>query len=263
MKTLHIVLVAALLAAHVSTLSASTGGKELLREDVAAIVKESDRLFEKRNYSSSLKLLEDAEQRYPEEAEILWRLSNQMINEGDASKSDEQKREQYYRRSMAYAGRAVKADNGSANAHALLAASYGSYAMFAGGKEKVKLANQIRDELDIALKLDPDNEYAHTIYGTWHREVSEVSWIERRLADVFLGSLPEASLKESIDHLKHAISVSPKILRHSYELGPTYIAAGQDSLAASSFKRALACPNTLKTDPQRRTEMQEWLADNR
>lgn len=261
MKSLNMVALVILLATLVPVVYADGSGKEALRAEVTAIVGESDRLFENRKYSSSLKMLEDASARFPNETEILWRLANHMINEGDASKGNDKLQETYYRRSVRYAESAVRADGRNPYAHALLAAAYGSYAMFAGGKEKVKLANKIRDELDIALRLDPRNQYAHTIYGTWHREVAEVSWVERQLANTFLGSLPEASLKESIDHLKNAIKEAPGVLRHHYELGLTYIASDQQELAAQSFRRALACRNTLKTDPERRTEMEEWLAD--
>ncbi len=197
----------------------------------------------------------------PHDAEVLWRLSNHAINDGDAA-TDEARQERYFKKAVSYAERAVRADNQNAFAHAFLAASYGSYAMYAGGEEKVKLANRIRDELDIALKLDPDNQVAHTIYGTWHREVADVSWIERKLANLFLGSMPDGSMEQSVAHLRKAVQVAPTVLRHRYELGLTYIAADRDKEAAESFRAALECPDGWRIDPRRRERMREWLRDN-
>lgn len=224
-------------------------------------IEKCDRLFDNQEYDAAHRTLEQLLKKDPGNAEILWRLSNYAINDGDAAMS-ESEQERLFNKAVEYAGRAVKADKGNAYAHAFLAASYGSYAMFAGGKEKVKLANRIRDELDIALKLDPDNQVAHTIYGTWHRQVADVSWVERQLANMFLGSMPDGSLEQSISHLRAAVKVAPNVLRHRFELGLSYIAADRDKEAAESFRAALKCPNGWKIDPRRRARMNEWLSEN-
>lgn len=229
--------------------------------DRTAALETCDRLFDKQAYDAARRKLEALLKNDPNDAEVLWRLSNHAINDGDAAtEPDRQKR--YFKKAVTYAERAVKADKDNAFAHAFVAASYGSYAMFAGGEEKVKLANSIRDELDIALKLDPDNQVAHTIYGTWHREVADVSWIERQLANLFLGSMPDGSINESVTHLKKAIQVAPTVLRHRFELGLTYAAADREKEAAEAFRSALRCPDGWRIDPRRRARMKEWLSDN-
>ena len=65
------------------------------------------------------------------DADVLWRMARHMINDGDGTR-DRDKKEDYYRKSVDYSEAAVKADGGDADARAYLAASYGSYAMFAG-----------------------------------------------------------------------------------------------------------------------------------
>lgn len=243
-----------------ATTTASPSGDPVRSERLISLEK-CDRLFDSQQYDAARRILEGMLKQAPNDAEILWRLSNHAINDGDAA-TDEARQERYFKKAVSYAERAVKADDQNAFAHAFLAASYGSYAMYAGGEEKVKLANRIRDELDIALKLDPDNQVAHTIYGTWHREVADVSWIERKLANLFLGSMPDGSIEESITHLKKAVQVAPTVLRHRYELGLTYAAADRDREAAESFRAALKCPDGWRIDPRRRERMREWLRDN-
>lgn len=231
------------------------------RDDRTATLEKCDRLFDKQAYDAARRTLEQLLKADPNDAEVLWRLSNHAINDGDAATEDDRQK-RYFKKAVALAERAVKADNNNAFAHAYAAAAYGSYAMFAGGEEKVKLANRIRDELDVALKLDPENQVAHTIYGTWHREVASVSWLERQLANMFLGSMPDGSIEESIDHLKKAIRVGPTVLRHRYELGMSYAAADRDKEAAEAFRSAMKCPNGWRIDPIRRIRMREWLSDN-
>ncbi|MDT8323428.1 MAG: tetratricopeptide repeat protein [Bacteroidota bacterium] len=224
-------------------------------------IEESDLLFARGKFTASRRIMDELIKTHPDDAEVLWRMAQHMINDGDGTR-DREKRERLYRESVEYSEAAVKADPRSADARAYLAASYGSYAMFAGGKEKVKLANRIRDELDQALRLDPDNQVALTIYGTWHREVSEVSWIERQLANMFLGSMPDGSIEESIRYLNSAVRIAPKVFRHRYELALSYIAADRLRDAAASFRAALQCPTSWKTDDRRRPRIREWLEEN-
>lgn len=231
-------------------------------EEKRTVLERADRLFDRNEFDTARRLLERALKEHPGEPEILWRLANHAINDGDAAKSEE-RQETLFRKAVSYAERAVEADANSAMTRAFLAAAYGSYAMYAGGEEKVKLANRIRDELDAALNIDADNQVAHTIYGTWHREVAGVSWIERKLANLFLGSMPDGSLDRSIWHLKKAIEVAPTVLRHRYELGLSYIAADRDGEAAAAFRAALKCPDGWKIDPIRRERMRTWLRDNK
>jgi len=234
------------------------GGKPMPPADISVQLWRIDSVFKARNYSETERLLKSSLKDDPDNAEYLWRYSNLLINAGDVA----EEKEPYYRRSVEFAEAAVKADPQNANAHAFVAASYGSVAMFVGGEEKVKLARKIRAALDKSLALDPDNVYAHTIYGTYHRTVSDVGWVERQLANVFLGGLPDASFAESVSHLKTAIRKDPDMLRHRFELGLTYIAMGKEDLAIAEFRRALKCPITLKADTNRKQFMREYIEDN-
>jgi len=89
-----------------------------------------------------------------------------------------------------------------------------------------------------------------------------VSWIERQLANMFLGSMPDGSLDESIRYLQSAVRVAPKVFRHRYELALSLIAADRLPEAAASFRAALKCPTSWKTDDRRRPRIREWLKDN-
>ncbi len=217
----------------------------------------ADSLFRACRWEQERTVLLEARTRHPRNAELLWRLANSWINEGDALVGS--KAEACYKRAIACAEEAIAAEPASANAHALHAAALGSLAMFAGGREKVRLTHRIREALDRALLLDADNQIAHTIYGTWHREVADVGWIERKLANLLLGGLPDGSFEASVRHFKAAIRRDPTILRHHCELGMTYEAMDRPDLAAASYRNAIACRDSWSTDQRRRTAMRAFL----
>ena len=225
--------------------------------EVQAALRKSDSLFSALRYADALTVLEVENKAHPSQAEVLWRLSSHLINVGDVA--SENTKDEYYQKSVAYAEKAVAIDPRNANAHAYVAAALGSHAMFVGGKEKVQLANRIRDELDRALALDAKNQVAHTIYGTWHRSVTDVSWVERKLASIFLGGLPDGNFNESVRHFRIAIEIAPNVLRHRYELGLTYIAMDKPEMAVQSYREALKCPIAWSTDPLRKVEMRAYI----
>ncbi|MAT39977.1 MAG: hypothetical protein CL946_10280 [Ectothiorhodospiraceae bacterium] len=225
-----------------------------------AALEEIDRHFKALRYEETEAALKSALKTFPNDAGLLWRYCSLMLNWGDGVR-DDKREEEMYKRSVEYGEAAIKADPKDANAHSLLAAAYGSYAMFVGGKEKVKLANKIKDQLDISLKLDPKNEVAHTVYGTWHREVADVGWIERQLANMFLGGLPDGSFEKSVYHFKEAIKVNPDFLRHHFQLGLTYLAMEKEDLAVKAWKKALSCPASLKADIGRKKRIKELIAE--
>ncbi|MCZ7557779.1 MAG: hypothetical protein M5R41_15380 [Bacteroidia bacterium] len=236
--------------------NASRTVRDALSEQLA----QADNYFDQGKYSAARQIVEDLRNGNPSNAEVLWRLSYYTINDGDAA-TDDAAKERLYRKSIDYAEAAVRNDKRNSFARASLAAAYGSIGMFVGGKEKVRLANRIRDELDEALRINPRNQMANTIYGTWHREVATVGWVERQLANVFLGGMPDGSLDKSITHFRAAIAEGPGVLRHHFELGLTYIAADRKQDAAAAFRTALKCRDGWKIDPLRRKYMREWLAD--
>lgn len=231
-------------------------GTEPERAPVTSL-RAADSLYRACRWEQERAVLLEARARHPRNAELLWRLANSWINEGDALEGA--KAEACYKRAIASAEEAIAADPANANAHAMHAAALGSLAMFAGGREKVKLTHRIREALDRALALEADNQIAHTIYGTWHREVADVGWIERKLANLLLGGLPDGSFDASVRHFKAAIRKDPTILRHHCELGRTYEAMDRPDLAAASYRAALACRDSWSTDQRRRTDMRAFL----
>lgn len=102
------------------------------------------------------------------------------------------------------------------------ALSLGNYAMFVGGKEKIKFAHQIRDNARKAVKLNPDDFLPYIILGIYNREIANLSWLERAFANTFFGNVPEGSFEESEKMLLKALSIDSKVVMVHYQLAKTY-----------------------------------------
>jgi tetratricopeptide (TPR) repeat protein len=130
--------------------------------------------------------------------------------------------------------------------------------MFEGSKKKVELSNEIKYELDYALKLNPDDDVAYSILGSFYRALGNVSWFERTLADLFLGGLPEGGYEESEKALTRAIELAPENMRHHYELARLYLNWDRQGEARRSFERAVTCPVLVARDRSRQTRAKRW-----
>lgn len=145
---------------------------------------------------------------------------------------------------------------------AWLGAALGSIAMDAGSKQKVRLANEIKRSLDRAVLLDSANDVAWSILGTFYRSLGGVSWIERQLATLLLGSLPEGGYEESEKAFRRAIQIAPNIVRHRFELAMLYDVTDRQELAAEEYRKCTLLSPQMASDRHRQADARQWLEKN-
>jgi tetratricopeptide (TPR) repeat protein len=216
-----------------------------------------DAEFARIDYPGAEAVLDSAIRLNPSDPELLWRMSRLYVVWGDVTRSDA--KEKMYRDAEKYAYRALLADSANANVRTSMAAALGNIAMFEGSKGKVRLANEIRRQLDAALALNPDDDVALSILGTFHRQIGKVSWIERQLAAMFIGSLPEGGFEEAEVALKRAVALNPRFMRHRYELGVLYVDWDREEEAKEVFREAVESPIVVANDRSLRQRMKEYL----
>ena len=195
----------------------------------------------------------------PDSAQYLWRLARLHVCMGDIAPREG--KEEEYRTASAYAGRCIRADSTIGPGHTWKAAALGNIAMFEGSKGKVRLCNEIRTELDRAIALDSLDDVAWSIRGSFYRALGKVSWIERQLAAVFLGSLPGGGFPEAEAALHRAIAIAPGVIRHWYELGMVYRDEGKKAEAIEAFGEAARLPPLIGSDDRVKSWARDWIAN--
>ena len=215
----------------------------------STVIKNGDEAFIKQQYDEAIGIYESALTESDNKAELLWRISRCYISIGDVAEREEG--EQYYRKAETYATLAVKEDSLNSDAHCWRAVSVGYVAIYEGVRAKVQAANEIKRELDIALRLNPKNDVAYSILGTFYRTLGNVGWIEKQLADLLLGGLPEGGFSEAEQSLKKAIELAPTIIRHHFELGLLYLDMEKPQDAKKVFQSAVKLPPILASDIRR------------
>ncbi|MEK6572196.1 MAG: tetratricopeptide repeat protein, partial [Bacteroidota bacterium] len=106
----------------------------------------------------------------------------------------------------------------------------------------------IKKELDRSISLNPADDIAHSILGSFYMALGNVSWMERQLAAIFIGNLPEGGYDESESALRKAIALSPGVIRHHFELGELYMEQDRYREALEEFQQVVALPVLLASD---------------
>ena len=205
-----------------------------------------DAEFARLDYNRAGEKYDSARTLSPDSAQYLWRLARLYVCMGDVAERD--RKEETYREGVAYAQRCIRADSTIAAGHTWKAAALGNIAMFEGGKGKVRLCNEIKHELDIALALDSLDDVAYSILGSFYMALGKVNWIERQLASVFLGSLPDGGFEEAEAALRRAVAIAPGMVRHRYELGMVLKEEGKREEAIRTLRIASGLPATVASD---------------
>ena len=195
----------------------------------------------------------------PDSAQYLWRLARLHVCTGDMAPVEGKERE--YRLAAAYAERCVRADSTIAAGHTWRAAALGNIAMFEGSKGRVRLCNEIKRELDRAVALDSLDDVAWSIMGSFYLALGKVGWIERQLAAVFLGSLPDGGFEEAEAALQRAIRLAPAVVRHRFELALVYMEEGKKEEALEAFRIAAQLPSLVASDDRTKAEALHRIQD--
>ncbi len=124
----------------------------------------------------------------------------------------------------------------SARSHFLLAAMLGNLALFKSGREKIILGRLVEEHSKKAIALDPSFAYPYVSLGIYYREVSRLNWLEKSLAKVFFGRLPEVSEEEALQLLQTALKLRPDFPFLHFELAMTFLSTDEPAQAARHLK---------------------------
>jgi len=159
----------------------------------------------------ALKLITDSLEEYNTNPSFLWRLCKaQYLNAVLAGQDGARDiKKDLIQEAVQSGERALDLDQRNSEAHKWYAISLGSRGEFQGVKEKILDGFEFKKHIDTAAELNPSDHITHHLLGRFCFEVSQLSWIERRMASTLFASPPTASLPEAITHFLQAEKLKP------------------------------------------------------
>lgn len=220
---------------------------------------EKGKVFEQKfEAKEALPLYLAAEKLEPQNCHILVRVARQYrYLMTDASAKDEKLRLGHL--ALDYSTRAAAAGPRDCDAQLATAITLGKMLPYLPAKEQVAASTKIKESADKAIELDPRNDTAWHILGRWNRVLADTNTLERALAQVLYGGLPEGSNEEAERDMKKALELNPNRLMHYIELGRIYAQMGRKDDARQFINKGLAMPDTEKDDPETKQRGRETL----
>lgn len=230
------------------------------QEEAINPVAQGDEFYAKFDNVSALKAYASALEADSMNYEANWKAARAAIDVGETL--EDEPRAEHYKLGEKYARRATRANMEGSKGHLFLSIALGRVALDAGAKERIRLSKEIKKEVDLALKYDPQDDIAWHVLGRWNRKLSNLSWIEKGFANIFLGGVPDdASEENAVNAFKKAIEIHPGHINHHLELGITYEMIGDDAKAAEEFQKCLDLPKTDSDDDRYKADAKERLED--
>ena len=226
--------------------------------DDAGTISAGDEAFLRIDYAAAVTFYEAELREHPEDAELLWRLSRAYVCMGEVS--DEARQIKVFKTAEAYARRCLAVDSTKPEGHTWLAGALGYEAWYSGVSEQIRTSQELLREVEYALRLNPNDDIAYSIKGSFYRALGNVGWLKRRLASLFFGSIPEGGFEESEAAFLKAVSISPRTMRHLYELGILYIDMNRQDDARKVLRQASLLPIQTAIDRPRLAKIRELLS---
>ncbi len=211
--------------------------------------KKADSLDNAKQFQEELALLQSIEETQQDNPQYLWRAARVYFNLGDQNAGDEKLQKKYFYPGFEHAEKCVAKAPELAEGHQYYAILVGKIGELEGTKQKIKNSYKVKEHALQAIELDPDNDSNYHVMGRWHFTLSELSWIEKKVAEMIYSELPEASFKEASVYFQKAHAINPEDLRHILWLGKSLYELGQTNAAEKTWKQAL--PIQPKSDSEK------------
>jgi len=140
------------------------------QDSISIYLAEGDSLFESFDNPGALDAYLSAIELDSTNYEALWKVSRAYVDIGETLEGDI--RAEYYKNGELYARKATQVDSQGSKGHLYLSIALGRVALDAGAKERIKLSKEIKKEVDLAIKYDPNDDIAYHVLGRWNRKLS-------------------------------------------------------------------------------------------
>ena len=198
----------------------------------------------------------------PTHYEAAWKAGDHLTEFADRlPEKEKSQKEAYFQQSRTWCERAIEINPQGWEGHFRLAVALGRLALFKGGKEKIRLSQEVKAEADTALMLNPDADLVHHLLGRWHQNLANLSSILKFFAKVLYGGVPPGSNEEAVAHFQTAIELNPSHIEHYLELARTYEFMDEEELMREPLEMVLNLPAVEQDDPVFKEEAREMLED--
>ncbi len=195
-------------------------------QSLEELLKEGDNYVAQFDNQKALEVYQKADQLFPNNWEVYWRLSRAYVDIGEhlPDKTDKEKDTQleYYKKAFDYADKAVKLAPTQSITYVRRAIANGRIALFEGVFSAVGTVKDVKNDCEKAIQLGNGGNYvqslAHYVLGRTHLKVCEKPYLVRLPLGLGWGDTEKA-----VQLLETANKLRPNFRMFMLELAKAYI----------------------------------------
>ncbi|WP_157205877.1 tetratricopeptide repeat protein [Calidithermus timidus] len=163
----------------------------------------------------------------------------------------DKERGSWYDKAEEAAKKAIQADPDNPEAYFELARAHGRLAQFRGILESLNLASSVRDNLNKALKLNPNHAGAKVALALWHLELTQKG----------VGWLYGANMGQVVPLFEEAIKLEPQTIIHRVEYATALARMNRKAEAVKQLEFALSLPAKTYADQKDQERAKKQLEE--
>jgi tetratricopeptide (TPR) repeat protein len=168
----------------------------------------------------------------------------------------------YFESTLAFAERAIKAQENNADGYYVAALVHGKLTdVETENKKIVAHVKDVRALADKALSINPNHARANYILGKWNMEMLNLSGIKKAAVKLLYGGLPDASIEAAITAFEKCRTADPYFILNYIDLGKAYIQNNQPTKAIEVLQKATKLPLRTADDAALKEEAKKILLD--
>ncbi|XP_068088245.1 regulator of microtubule dynamics protein 2 [Hyperolius riggenbachi] len=206
------------------------------------------------------RMMINKQEKFGNKVEFLWRLAR-AYSDMFFLTNDAEEKKNYAANGKNVAGKAIQLDDMNAGGHRWYAIMCGYMSEFDNVQNKIKNGYLFKEHLDKAIQLHPEDPLQYYLLGRWCYAVSQLSWIERKVAATLFGNPPTSTVQEALQHFLKAEEMHPGYSKYNYVfLAKCYKDLGQKAVALKYCENASAMPSITKEDIDAQKDMETLIA---
>lgn len=219
---------------------------------------EIETLNDEKQFDEVFSRLEGLKADFSGDVDYQWRMARHFFNVSDNTTDEAAIAEALYK-GFEYAKESIATDPESGPAHGYYGILIGRIGEIEGTKQKIINSYDVKEHTLLAIKYDPTKDTYQHVMGQWNYKLSELSWIERTVANLIYAELPDASYEEAEKYFIRAAELAPDQIRHFLWAGKAQLELDKNDLAKKNFETALALPKKSESDGHLQEEAEMLL----
>ncbi|PRP87976.1 hypothetical protein PROFUN_02713 [Planoprotostelium fungivorum] len=229
-------------------------------ESEAQVLARAEELYQAQpaTINESVEYLAAAHQEYPDHPEIFWRYIRTLYDLGDTKPDDKPFRQSLYEKGLEQATLLLQKFPEEWGGHKWYAIMLSSLAEYQSTKDKISNAFKIKEHAVKATELNPKDASSFHLLGRWCYSVSNVSWVERKVASALFATPPTSSFEESLQYFLKAGELFPSV-PNSFWTAEAYMQLRNTEKAREWYENALTMTPASEADVKTQNEIKVKL----